>query len=317
MRLIKHIVELSGPGCYGHSARPEVVGAVLARIKPTIRETVRMGILHTSRLAGRPLRELRSAWDIRFAGQSAGADQATRLYFSAPRLGDAVPRLFEQGVLWEEGPSADYTAFDLVGAVLRDVTAARKESQRFDADLLNRVAGYDPAFRTGLDRIQFTGHHLDQEAPAIIDRTVTQAARTLIQETPQPQRVRLCGRPDMIRVSDRVFELVLDNGPRVRAVWVQPTVLGLAQFLNQPVVVEGEAVFRPSGSLLRIDAEAVTKAGEKDRFFSTLPQPRTERLDIRRYLKPQTRTTGFNAIFGQWPGEETDEEIMAALEEIS
>jgi hypothetical protein len=31
----------------------------------------------------------------------------------------------------------------------------------------------------------------------------------------------------------------------------------------------------------------------------------------------QTRQTGVNAIIGRWPGDETDEEIEAALERLS
>lgn len=33
--------------------------------------------------------------------------------------------------------------------------------------------------------------------------------------------------------------------------------------------------------------------------------------------QPQTPTTGINAIFGKWPGDETDAEIQQALDEIS
>lgn len=317
MTLVEHIVELSGPGCYGRSARPEVVGAVLARIKPTIRETVRMGVLHSSRLTRRPYHELRSAWDIRFEGQTGGQENTTRLHFAAPRFSEAAPRLFERGLPWDEGPKPDDTAFDLVGAVLQDVAAGRRESQRFDAELLSRVAGYESAFRKGLDQIRFTGNQLDYAAAAVINRQVTQLARTLVQETPKPTRARVCGRLDMIRVSDRVFELVLDDGARVKAVWIQPAVAHLGEVLNQMVMIEGNAVFRPSGSLLRVDTEILTLADEKDRFFSTMPQPSMERLAIRRYLEPQTSKDGFNAIFGEWPGDETDEEIRAALEEIS
>ena len=33
------------------------------------------------------------------------------------------------------------------------------------------------------------------------------------------------------------------------------------------------------------------------------------------YMKPQTATTGVNAYFGTWPGDETEEELLALLEE--
>ena len=33
--------------------------------------------------------------------------------------------------------------------------------------------------------------------------------------------------------------------------------------------------------------------------------------------QPQTPTTGINAIIGRWPGDESEEEILAALEKLS
>ena len=35
------------------------------------------------------------------------------------------------------------------------------------------------------------------------------------------------------------------------------------------------------------------------------------------YKIPQNATTGINAIFGQWPGEESDEELEKFLEQLS
>ena len=35
------------------------------------------------------------------------------------------------------------------------------------------------------------------------------------------------------------------------------------------------------------------------------------------FRRPQAATTGIHAIFGRWPGDETEEEILAALEELS
>ena len=33
--------------------------------------------------------------------------------------------------------------------------------------------------------------------------------------------------------------------------------------------------------------------------------------------QPQTPTSGFAALMGTWPGDETEEELLAALEDIS
>ncbi len=40
-------------------------------------------------------------------------------------------------------------------------------------------------------------------------------------------------------------------------------------------------------------------------------------VDTNHYQVTQTATTGINAIFGKWPGEETDAEIDELLEQLS
>lgn len=41
------------------------------------------------------------------------------------------------------------------------------------------------------------------------------------------------------------------------------------------------------------------------------------KLDLSALDQPQGPTTGVNAIIGKWPGDESEEEILALLEEMS
>jgi hypothetical protein len=54
---------------------------------------------------------------------------------------------------------------------------------------------------------------------------------------------------------------------------------------------------------------------EKDKTPTTPPdEPKKEGAPS---AEPPAKKRGFDALFGQWPGDETDEEIQKALEEIS
>jgi hypothetical protein len=48
-----------------------------------------------------------------------------------------------------------------------------------------------------------------------------------------------------------------------------------------------------------------------------LKHPIVGRLDRASLYKPQGPDSGINAIIGKWPGDESDEEILALLEELS
>ena len=47
----------------------------------------------------------------------------------------------------------------------------------------------------------------------------------------------------------------------------------IGALLNRRVLVLGKAVYRPSGRLLRVEAEEVILTSGHEKFFSTIPNP--------------------------------------------
>jgi hypothetical protein len=129
--------------------------------------------------------------------------------------------------------------------------------------------------------------------------------------------VRVSGTLDTIRHSDRRMNLVLEEGvatclaseigeDHLRPLW------------GHDVVVTGKAVFQPSGKLLRIEAERMAAATEEDlELWSDDVEPFEGEMDPKALHRSQGPRTGINSLIGQWPGEASDEEMEAILEEIS
>ena len=86
--------------------------------------------------------------------------------------------------------------------------------------------------------------------------------------------------------------------------------------MGQGILVMGKAIYRPSGKLLRIDAAELVRASEHDQFFSKMPKPKNDKFDLNEIFRQQKHKRGIAAIYGKWPGDETDEEILAALKEM-
>jgi hypothetical protein len=123
---------------------------------------------------------------------------------------------------------------------------------------------------------------------------------------------------DAIRHSDRAFTLIMQSGEQIRGVLAEGEPEVLAPFFGQVAVVSGVAQFRPSGSVLRIDADLLQPGGERDlALWSESPRPLFAPADPRELRRPQGPRSGINAVIGAWPGDETDEEIFALLEEMS
>ena len=214
-------------------------------------------------------------------------------------------------------PGEGDTAFDLVGDMVVDVAGRRRDSDRFDVNVLRRLEGFnEPVFRHGVDDLALYGGRLSADHPPTINRGLADIATSLRQETPGPVRARVSGHLDMIRASDNAFSLILRDGQMIRGIWLGTTVSPLRHHLDQDVVVNGTVAYRPSGAALRIDAEAIDTATPADQLFSKLPPSVAPVLRRPNLLHPQTASAGMRAVFGKWPGDETDEEILRTLAEV-
>ena len=270
-----------------------------------------MGFLHSSRARGRVPTSLRAAAEVRFIGHT-GENGATLLHFEVPTFGSVASELFLQRLLWDDGPKPEETAFELFGAALHDVAVRRTESNRFDPGMLRRIRTYQRVLRRGIDRITMPDTAVEQRGQ--IDADVVIAASELSAVTPTPRRVRVAGRLDVMGASQGVLNVDVHPGEIVTALWEgEEPVETLREFFNRDVVVEGVGVFRPSGSLLRVDADAIAPASSQDEFFRRVPSA----VARRDYHKLARLKVGDKSAYAQLRGslsaEESDEEFDAAV----
>ena len=317
MARIHHSIRLTGQQGYGKEAPPVPVGNLLRLIAPAVRQAILMGFVGRSRPLGRPPSWLVAATDVRFVGIDGGSQGETILHFEAPPLGEAAGELYRQQEFWPSRPPADDTGFDLLGDVLGDVTAHREDSDRFDSPLLRGIGRFSKVLDRAYNRAVFVGHRYSDESPAVLDEATIANAQQLDSETPMPQRVRVVGDLDMIRMSSQGFELLLDDGTPARGVLIEGDMACIKPLCGHRVLVQGLAIYRPSGRLLRIDADRVEPGEGVPDVWSVIPPPRKRKLDTRQLLKPQGPSSGVSAFFGKWPGDETDEEWSDMIERLS
>lgn len=317
MNTVERCFRLEAPSGLGAKPRPELIGPVLAQLHDTLQDAVRMGFLHSSRARGRIPAGLRAAADVRYVGHSADGEGATLLRFEVAPFGAVAQDFFAQGKLWDDGPQAHQTAFEVLGAALDDVVARRTESNRFDPGLLRRIGRYRRLFNeNGLSSIVLPDVTLPK--PGRLDAAVVHSAWELARVTPHPKRVRVAGRLDLMGASRGVLKIDVGRGTVVTALWDGDGPIDeLRSLFNRDVVCEGVGVFRPSGSLLRIDADAIGPASQADDFFRQLPTA-VARSDISRTLRLRSsEPSAYAAFLGSVPAEETDEEFATAVTDLS
>lgn len=210
------------------------------------------------------------------------------------------------------------TAFSLFGSSLKEALGGNPESDAYDEPLLSTFAEeFKRVFRHGVQAVELRNGR-PGAPPLHVTPAGIQVVERLKRQTPRPRRVRLAGTVDAIRHSDRAFTLILATGEQIRGVLAEGAPEALAAHFGRTAIVSGTAQFRPSGTLLRVDADQFAPASHEDlQMWSVMPEPLDLQPSARVARQPQGPRSGINAIFGKWPGDETDEEIFRLLEEIS
>ncbi|MGK4008661.1 hypothetical protein WMF31_39000 [Sorangium sp. So ce1036] len=230
----------------------------------------------------------------------------------APSLAEALSLRSRQLDLFtaaEPGRSC----LDYLEDSLDDALAGREDSDRYDRPLMATLEGFGRLFRHGVDSIELVnGRTLRVDAGGI------EAIRALRQRTPEDRRVAVGGKLDAIRHSDRSFTLVLTSGETLRGLAAESVApADLARLFGQPAIVSGIARFRPSGKVLRIEAERIDPATGDLAAWSTMPRPLDMPAEPHWFRVPQGPSSGVAAIFGGIPMDDTEEEFQEALEELS
>lgn len=135
--------------------------------------------------------------------------------------------------------------------------------------------------------------------------------------TPLPRAVRLFAKLDQISVTRNVVELRMEDQTLVHATLDRgvhdPDMLHALFDAN--VVVSGVLHYTPSGAVRTLIVESIGEASSADKLFAELPPVATTmQLDL---VSPQGPSTGVNAYFGTWPGDESDDQLLRATRETA
>jgi hypothetical protein len=231
------------------------------------------------------------------------------LGIEARRLADVEPQLFAQQTLFEGGLDPDRTALDLFLDAVDDAASGNRDSDRLDPGVLAVLAQTEALFRAGATLITVEGS--GRARPVRIDAAGATRIGQMAAETPNERVTRVRGVLDSLTVSTESMTLRLEDGRVLRGHVGALGVASVREHLGKAVVVEGVTTFRPSGDALRIIAESVWPAAAGDVVWAKLPHvdPVSSRV---RSIAPSSGG-GLDRFFGTWPGDETDEELAAAL----
>jgi hypothetical protein len=303
----KHTIRLEGPRTGSSRLPGSILHDLLGLLLDGCRGALRLRVDGRSTGPGEPPDWLERAGDFELVGLRKGS---ALVELAASPLGDAAPDLFRDRELFlsldPRQSCLDLFEESFAAALSGD------ESDLYDPDLLRSFARFSQLWREGVDQLE-----LCDNAGGIVGVRPDRLRRIedLLAKLSPPRRVRLSGELEELDPSAGIFSLRLDCGASVRGIAGAEEVDLREDLRGKRVVVAGHAVFHPSGSVLRIETEQIAESQEEDSFYSKMPRPLLAKLSA--FSRPQTADSGLNAIIGRWPGTESDDELIAALAEMS
>jgi len=286
---------LSGPDGYGKRVPPERLGPLLTELTPTVHKTICMRFVGRSTARGQRPPWLAAASDVRLVDYDGNG--STVLHFEAPIFGEAAPDLYDQGELWPTRPAPDLTGFDLLAELIAEISHRNRDSDAFDRPLLRQIAAFKTVFDRHIDRLTLGEPGWTPPGGCELTHGVVTAAEELRDATPSPRRVHIIGRLDMLWESRRAFRLLLAGEPaEVRGGLIDGDIAAMRSLFGRQVMVEGQAVYRASGRVLRIDAERITASPGDAGIWDRIPGPIAGSEVTHTLRTPQTPRSGVNAI---------------------
>jgi len=227
---------------------------------------------------------------------------------AARPLAEVAPAVFSPNAETEAPVAAGETAVDLLMSAIDDALHGRRDSDRLDYGMLQTLMKSKSIFGRGATRLRISRG--ERSTIEFGDEEVS-TFQKLALETPAPKVDRVVGVLDSLTMSTRTTVLKLTDGLALKGNVGANIDLELVKgLLGTEVLVEGTVAFRPSARPLRIEIDHVAAATKQDGLWT-----RTPRGELGQQLA--LPVDALSSYFGQWPGDEDDEQVFAALKELA
>ncbi|MDX2065418.1 MAG: hypothetical protein SFX74_06720 [Fimbriimonadaceae bacterium] len=304
-KAISHSITLRGPAFATPGHDPRALSYVWRSLESCLRATATHAV-YGAVPTGRTNKIPAAAWEFRIGDFQQDVPSATGRYqLLLPTLGEAAPRVFEQGSLFESLRPED-TALDCLGDFAAAVMRQDRDSEWLAPETLRQLSWLNQLGRYGLSDTSVTSRRY-AIAPILFDATLLRHASELERANPATRRVRLAGLLDSVAYMDRVLRLRLSSGTPLRVLWKPTEVESLCANWGRRVLLDGTLHYGPNGRPRRLDATAIQPAADGPSIWDSVPEPLLRTRDgIDRAVRP-SRVSPLAAMEGVLDGEMDDE----------
>lgn len=310
MNKLKHTLELNGFDIPNGTIPFDMLIEIAEGLKSISGGALRVLMEGHSTKKGKQPDWLQASTAFELTGLKQGS---TILEISSPRLSDALSSAqipLNYGDMELEQVSKG-SALDL-GLLAFQQAFEGEDTSLLDKALLKDMQQLKRVFRKGNGSVTLYG---PQTIKVKLDAKRFSAIKKLDSITPPSMTARITGKLEMMKHSNSSVQLIAD-GQVIRAYLTEKMSLQEAkEFFGEEVTIDGIAHFDAKRKVSRFEVSKLRLASASDDYFRRLPQPLLKQISWMEEAKNISYLgTKLSKVMGKWPGDESEEELLAMLD---
>lgn len=256
---------------------------------------------------------LKEAVDFNITSISKGS---TVLSLEAPELAEVAADQISQQNLWINLPEPNDTALTIWANSFNEATTEKYESELYDKGLLTSFISFKDFIKKYARSIEIDSSYDKKIDRLKIDNVQLERIQKLTASIPESRKIVLSGFINVIEHFAGRFKLNLENGEKIQGA-IDKELLDLEIMRNywgKKVTVKGLADYKPNGKIRFIKADLIKLFEEREKLFQEYMAFEEPRDILYKVSRTQIDISPLKEIWGKWPGDETIEEILEALD---
>ena len=315
MKGISYTIRIRGlktpDGTIPLTALREISDALLHGSERALRLSVEGASVRRGKIPG----WLSKSLEFTIAGISKGS---TVLEIQAPTLGESAPQQIRQQNLWYTLPNPGDTALSLLSRSVLDATSEKLESEYYDRGVLTALLAFEHPLKKYMSELEVNSEAKRGDNFKIGHLELGKISR-MKAETPEPCAIVIAGSFNLIEHTQGRFQLDLGDNRNIqgRADLSLVTHEVMRDLWGKKVTIKGIAHYSPSGKTRFVEALMIKPFGAGDELFLSIPESRPPHRLVQELVRKYEAESPLKAIWGQWPGEESIDEILTVLRKTS
>ncbi len=204
------------------------------------------------------------------------------------------------------------TPVALVIESFRDALNYKEDANHLDKALLKKLKNFERIIVSKDEQITFANQGSSPELN--LTKKDFQKIQVLEESIPEPQEIIINGVVDELKYSKLRVTIATKEGIINGILSDEFEPENISKYWGKNLTIAGTAYYQPSGKMSFLYIERLYEPSEADKYFSKPSRKETVEQQIQRQQKQLKQNNHLSEIVGQWPGDESIEEILNALD---